>query len=96
MRNAGGNLIIEDPDPWRSRGEVGRREFDTFTCKHCNTVVKVTPATDMCLCKKCMGFVCKGCYSNFVCTPFEKKLEEWEDQVRRGIERDITLKTYGL
>lgn len=96
MRNPGGYLVIDDPAPHRGRGEVGRREFDTFTCGHCNQITKVTPATDVCLCKKCMSFVCEGCHARFVCVPFEKKLEEWEQKVARGIEREITLKTYGM
>lgn len=117
MRNPGGYLIIEDPDPWRSRGEVARQEYDTTTCGHCNGMVKEIlpdmrrlpadlhmfrkylksrPDQDVHVCKRCMNFVCQGCYDKVVCVPFEKKLEEWEEKVARGIEREITLKTYGM
>lgn len=96
MRNPGGNLLIEDPDPFRGRGEVARREFDTITCGHCNGLVKVLPHKDLHMCKKCTQFVCPGCFGRFVCVPFEKKLEIWEEKIARGIEREITLKTYGM
>lgn len=85
MRNAGGTICITDPD-------LGVTEVDTFTCFHCNRVVRVMPKADMdrtgSMCRGCMKMVCARCAGNG-CTPFEKKLEAWEA-------RDRALRSYGL
>jgi hypothetical protein len=67
----------------------GTVECDTFTCQHCGRIVRVPalcPPEDMGgRCMQCGeglgGLVCKECNEKGVCTPFQKKLEEWE---RRG------------
>lgn len=85
MRGVGGYLIITDPDPQRSRGQQAVQEWDTFTCAHCQRVQQVKPlakshespgrcfACDKLICQQCLG---KGC------TPFEKKLEEYERRMQ--------------
>lgn len=54
------------------------KECDTFTCKHCNTIVFVPPLTDPAnmggLCKICMGLICPACCDKG-CSPFEAQLE---------------------
>ncbi len=95
MRNPGGYLVIDDPDPWRSKGEQARREYDTVTCKHCNGIVKISPQVDTVVCKKCMSFICSGCHAKGGCLPFEEKLRAFERQIQEGIDRGIRLKSYG-
>lgn len=95
MRNPGGYLVIEDPDPLKSRGEQHVRECDTITCNHCNGIVRVTPATDLCQCKKCMGFVCMPCVRTGGCQPFEERLNQYEEAIRRGIMKEHLLRTFG-
>ena len=72
-----GYFVCFDPD--------GRdREADTFTCQHCNRVVKVKPfcsPSDIEFggqCKGCMGLVCLRCYDIPGCDHIEKKLERAE------------------
>ena len=60
----------------------GVREWSTFTCQHCNKVVRVPmhadPAEIGGLCKVCMGLVCPRCAGLGRCDPFEAKLERVE------------------
>lgn len=85
-----GYLRIDDPDPWRSRGQVSVIEADTLTCGHCNAVVKlvlgdVRPeraafevnAKSVSACRRCGRFVCNPC-RRFGCDPIEAKLERLE------------------
>lgn len=66
------------------------QECDTFTCFHCNTIVKVPtkskPEDIGGLCKICMKMICPSCVDQG-CTPFEKKIEALEA-------RDRTLRSY--
>lgn len=96
MRNPGGYLIITDPGSLKSDGRQSVREWDTITCNHCNGLFKIVPQDDTFLCKKCMKYVCPTCGGKPGCLPFEEKLRIYEEQVRRGIERTITLKSYGV
>ena len=93
MRKAGGYLTIYDPDPHKGAGQKALVECDSFTCAHCNTVVKVKPLCDAAdaggLCKQCMGHICKGCYAIGSCTPFEEKL-------RLAEHRQMVLRSYGF
>lgn len=61
-------------------------ECDTFSCKHCNKIVHVTPRTALDdvggVCKCCMGMICGPCVNLFVCDVFEKKLERIEARDR--------------
>lgn len=69
-----------------------KREHDTFTCHHCNTVVKVKPGCNLDdlggMCRNCMKMICPACVDG-PCSPFEKKLEAMEA-------RDIALRSYGV
>lgn len=58
-------------------------EFDTFTCCHCNCIVRVRPGsgTERGFCFMCNAPHCgkKGCWT---CVPFERKLEAVENRYR--------------
>lgn len=73
--------------------EIGAvKEWDTFTCCHCNTVVRVKPKCDPAdlggQCRLCDKPVCPRCVGKG-CTPFEKRLEIVEA-------RDRALRSYGV
>ncbi|MBV8755400.1 MAG: hypothetical protein JO328_21310 [Hyphomicrobiales bacterium] len=78
MRLPGGYAQIVDPDG-------AAREFDTFTCAHCNRITHVPArvrAEDIGgLCKQCMGLVCPACVGK-PCVPFLKRLEQMEAKAR--------------
>jgi hypothetical protein len=79
----GGYAFITDPDK-------GITEFDTLTCKHCQYVMHIQKRSDvdakwgfcpMChghLCKRCAGLLPKPIDQGGGCTPFEKKLDQYE------------------
>lgn len=79
MRNPTGYARITGPD--------GLKEYDTFTCFHCNAAVHVRPNGDPseigALCKHCMQLICAQC-SNQGCTPFLKKIEQMEARHRKA------------
>lgn len=81
---AQGYLTIVEPDK-------ATIEIDTFTCSHCNSLKKVPLGlvNQAPFCTKCMSRICKRCYAVAVqtgeCTPFEKKLEEYERGIRRSL-----------
>lgn len=75
----------------RARGilQIGDRQFETYTCVHCNRV-RIPPvdlqgrpiALDMC--QRCAGPVCldsKFCHEH--CTPHERELEKIEAGISR-------------
>ena len=76
-------------------------ECQTFTCAHCQAIVKVIPGADgpdrqndgSGLCLSCMGLTCKRCRlaqaKGALCTPWEKQMVAIE-------KRDIALRSYGL
>jgi hypothetical protein len=78
VRRPGGYMLVTEP----GRGSVER---DTFTCRHCNTVVVVSPGQDPSslggFCTLCDGHVCPMCAGK-ACEPFEKKLEAAERRDR--------------
>lgn len=59
-------------------------EADTATCAHCQFVIHIKPGSGIQRgwCRMCDEIVCgkKGCIER--CTPFERKLEEWEGRRR--------------
>ena len=67
-------------------------EVDSFTCRHCNSIVFVKPRQDPSemggFCTLCMGHVCGNCAGKS-CEPFEKKLEAME-------RRDKFLRSMGV
>ncbi len=56
-------------------------ERDTFTCKHCNSVVFVEPFQDPAAaggwCMNCAALICRECAGR-ECRPFERQLEREE------------------
>ena len=72
MRNSQGWLIGFDPDG-------GVKEYDTFTCSHCQRIVivkaKCDPAEMGGLCKICDKLICKECVGKG-CSPWEEKMKE--------------------
>lgn len=68
-------------------GGTGQKtEFDTFTCCHCNTVIRIpvgAKSEDMGgYCTMCMENICTACADHGRCTPFEKQLEAVEARGR--------------
>lgn len=108
MRRPGGYATIIGPDTHvaqfdRFRCETvtaGMFERDTFSCAHCNRIVHVKPFAPMddfgSMCRKCMKLVCPNPTCNDRCLPFEKRLDESEKAIQRGIDRDYVLREYGL
>lgn len=83
MPKAGGYLVITEHDG-------AKREFETFTCCHCNTVV-VLDETDPTL--KGVGF-CLRCDKRHcsrdqcrICVAFMKKVERAEEAAYRAAQR---------
>ena len=65
--------FIIDPDK-------GTLEKDTFTCAHCNKVWHLEPfkppEDQAAFCRRCYSLVCQECSTE--CTPYEKRVEQWE------------------
>jgi len=78
MRRPGGYAIRSGAD--------GTREWDTFTCSHCQRVVLVEarqdPSTLGGFCRVCMKHICGPCADKGVCAPFEKAMERAEARER--------------
>jgi hypothetical protein len=53
-------------------------ECDTYTCAHCNSVVRVQPRTLIGGCRQCDALVCEPCAQRGSCTPFERRMERAE------------------
>ena len=67
-----------------STGEWGEiREYDTFTCPHCNGVQIIRPGsgTKRGYCSMCSGPTC-GKEHCLECVPFKQKLEIMENRYR--------------
>lgn len=81
MRNPGGAIIID--------GQMGRREADTFTCGHCNSIVVVpvqaSPTEMGGGCTICESLICPACVSKGTCDPFEEKLARMESRRSMGL-----------
>ena len=71
MRGLTGYATITSP-------EGMKREADTFTCAHCNTIVHVKPRGPLeelgGRCTICDSLICQHCVDTRTCDPFEKKL----------------------
>lgn len=88
MLRPGGYFICVDPDA--PKGAPATIERDTFTCQHCNRIVRVEP---MCApedvggrCRNCGdglgGLICKKCAARGDCVPLEKAIAAMEDRGR--------------
>lgn len=81
FRLQGGTRGLEIVD-----GPGGTVEYETFTCIHCNEIVRVPhrASPDDCggFCRQCMAPTCPKCTAKGVCTPFLKKVEEIERRAR--------------
>lgn len=53
-------------------------ECDTFTCGHCNGIVRVAPRAVLGGCRVCDALLCGNCAQLGRCTPFEKRMERAE------------------
>lgn len=64
--------------------ETGRilKEVETFQCGHCQRIkhvpAKCSPYDLGGHCRICDTLICPDCVRDGRCTPFEKKLDEWE------------------
>lgn len=87
-RQAKGYMVMVDPDAPKPT-----QEWDTLTCYHCQKIVKLTKDDLGGFCRMCMKDVCGPCADHGACTPFEKKLEEYERAAARGRYLDHLLKT---
>jgi len=89
MRRPQGYASVVDPG---AQGQV--KECDTFTCAHCQRVVFVPPRTapsdlgGWCSC--CAAPICPRCAGG-TCTPFMKKLDEYERRNRFAQEVGLVL-----
>jgi hypothetical protein len=81
MYRAGGAFVVSGP------GKT--RECDTFTCCHCNRIVrvpvKVRPEDLGGFCTMCSKPVCPQCHAKGSCTPFEKWLDKVEARRSYGV-----------
>lgn len=87
-------MLIRNGVQGRSRGHVlitgpyGSVEHETFTCAHCQqlTVIphRATPDELGGRCNQCDAMVCKDCVQRDKgrCTPFEKRIAEYEARMR--------------
>lgn len=103
MRKPGGygELICDGPVKARDRfGRVIEQHHDTATCNHCGAVVFVNayekPEDIGGFCRRCMSLICGPCVDKNVCRPVEKWLEEQERRIENAIERQQSLKSYGV
>ncbi len=88
MRKPEGYSLWTEPDG-------GKKEMDTFTCRHCNCVVQIppraTPSECGGWCFQCNGGICGKCADRFTCTPFEKKLDQYERANRFAVDANLVL-----
>ncbi len=87
MRRPQGYGIITEP----GKADI---EFDTYTCNHCNTVVRMAPMMqpeDVCWgirCKMCNRDICRRCVNDMLmgifprCVPWEQRMERMESRDR--------------
>lgn len=67
-------------------------EFETFTCAHCNKIIRMPhpdaseaaklQVKDVRRCHACDALTCPDCARKPTCLPFEKKLEAYENRER--------------
>lgn len=75
----GGLIEIQGP----GEGPEDVRYIPTFTCCHCGNI-KTVPANaaEMGFCQSCHARECVKCARKGRCTPFEKKIAEYEQRMR--------------
>lgn len=77
----GGYLLVRNAD-----GKGRDVESDTFSCRHCNRVVKVPPGADPASlgrwCSSCDGLLCAGCSSHLGCAHVERRMDMIERRAR--------------
>jgi hypothetical protein len=73
-------------------------ELETFTCRHCNRIVRMQPdvtlkslekaivsgkeTRDIRRCHTCDALICPVCFKEPTCAEFEKKLDAYERRER--------------
>jgi hypothetical protein len=69
----------------------GRKEFDTFTCNHCEQVFMKNPwrGRERGWCRFCDKYLCDPCQARLVatgvCKPFKQLVNEFQESVDRGL-----------
>jgi uncharacterized protein with PIN domain len=73
-------------------GPEGTTEFETFTCAHCNRIVRMPhpdspeemklKVRDVRHCHQCDSMTCPECARRATCEPFEKWLDAYERRER--------------
>jgi hypothetical protein len=79
-----------------SEGPDGVLSGETFTCAHCGRLVDLKPKETPAMCHAEWKPVCAACHAVGTCTPFEKKLGQFEKQVRQAEARGISLRSMGF
>jgi len=86
-----GELIIDDPDPMKSKGQQGKVAQATITCGHCNALVMIPPhcpahLLPYALCWGCRRNICGKCDNiraqTLKCDVIEAKLDRYEASQR--------------
>lgn len=76
----------------------GMSELDTVKCYHCGFTITVKPFTRPSTCKGCMQSICDVCEAKRElgdpCVPEEKRLEEFEKAVRKGMDGQKAFKLH--
>ena len=91
MRRPQGYAILTDPDL-----PGGKQEWDTYTCAHCQRVIRVLPRQDPAtmggFCRGCMQHICAPCTEPGTCEIFERKLDQYERAHRFGVAAGLVLR----
>jgi hypothetical protein len=77
-------------------GPTGTRRGETFTCAHCNTVHEIVHGAPVAMCHREWKPVCAACHQKGTCTPFEKRLDQFERKLRERAQRDSIFKAAGI
>lgn len=77
--------------------DFGEELQETFTCCHCNRIVRLAvgeslKTTPIDMCTRCNKRTCSRFKCRDVCAPFEKKMERFEKRVREAESRDSFLR----
>jgi hypothetical protein len=92
MRRPQGHGVLFDPGSDRAV-----EEHDTFTCSHCQSIVKVPARCDPAemggMCRSCDGLICPRCHDAMA---KGSSCVTWEETMRRMMARQDALRSYGL
>lgn len=78
----------------------GESQLDTVKCFHCGFTIVVKPFLSPSQCKGCMQYICDPCEAKRElgdpCYPEEKRINDFEKSLRRGMDRDEARRRYGM